>query len=127
MIHPDIPHTLLSPQAFLSFNNSGERHGELKDHFRIFHDCAEWHVNGKKLLTMNYDSSFLPRIVLFSKGTALSSLQALLTVLHTENWNLSPIQKIWMRWHVKLGHLSFAHVKKLAIGGFLDKMALGLL
>ena len=76
---------------------------------------------------MNYDHSFLPRIVLFSKGTAMSSLKAMSSVLHSENRNLSPLQKIWMRWHVKLGHLSFSHVRKLALGGFLDKTALGLL
>ena len=127
LIHPDIPHPLLSPQAFLAFNNSGRRHGKLEDHFRIFHDRAEWHVSGSKLLTMDYDRSFLPRLVLFSKGTAVPSLEAMSSVLHSENRNLSPLRTIWMQWHVKLGHLSFSHVQKLALGGFLDKMALGLL
>jgi hypothetical protein len=31
-----------------------------------------------------------------------------------------------MRWHIKLGHLSFSRVMKLALGGFLDHHALGL-
>ena len=92
LIHPDIPSPLFSPQSFLAFNNSGDKPGTLEDHFKVFHNRAEWHANGNKVLTMNYDHSFLPRIVLFSKGTAMSSLKAMSSVLHSENRNLSPLQ-----------------------------------
>ena len=57
----------------------------------------------------------------------MSTLKAMTSVLHMDNHNLTPLQKIWLRWHIKLGHLSFNHVQKLALGGFLDRLALGLL
>jgi hypothetical protein len=31
----------------------------------VFRDRAEWHRDGCKLLTMDYDNSFLPRMILF--------------------------------------------------------------
>jgi len=127
LIHEDLPNRLLSPQAFLSHNSKGEKSGNVEDHFRIYHNRAEWHQQGKRVLSMNFDSSFLPRLTLFPKGKAVASLKALSGVLHTSNRNLSPLQKIWMQWHYKLGHLSFSHVQSLGIGGFLDKYALGLL
>ena len=127
LIHEDLPHRLLSPQAFLSHRANGDKFGDVDDHFRIYHNRAEWHMNGRRLLQMQFDSSFLPRITLFSKGKAVESLHAMTSVLHHSNRNLTPLQKVWMRWHIKLGHLGFAHVQKLALGGFLDKLALGLL
>lgn len=48
------------------------------------------------------------------------------SVLSLSDKNLSPLKKVWLKWHVKLGHLAFAHVQKLGLGGFLDKAALGL-
>ena len=126
LLSDKLPGLLISPQAFLSKNRSGESIGKLEDHFRIFHDRAEWHKDGAHLLTMGYDSSFLPRITLFRQGKAQPTLKALTSVLHSSNKNLTAYQKIWMQWHVKLGHLGFAHVQKLGLGGFLDKLALGL-
>ena len=57
----------------------------------------------------------------------MSSLKAMSSVLSHDNENLTPLQKIWLRWHIKLGHLAFAHVQRLGLGGFLDKGAMGLL
>ena len=96
------------------------------DHFKVMSDRAEWHMNGQKLFTMAYDGSFLPRVTLFHKDKAETTLKAMHSVLHKENQNLGPKSRIWMKWHVKLGHLSFQHVRKLALGGFLDKLAFGL-
>jgi hypothetical protein len=126
LLSDKLPGLLISPQAFLAKNKLGQPVGKLEDHFRIFHNRAEWHKDGAHLLTMGYDSSFLPRITLFRQGRAKPTLQAMTSVLHSSNKNLTPYQKIWMQWHVKLGHLGFAHVQKLALGGFLDKLALGL-
>ena len=119
LIHPALPDRLLSPQAFL-------RGRKGQEHFRVFHDRAEWHRDGSRLLTMEYDSSFLPRLILFSKGESISTLKSFTSVLHSSNSNLTALQKIWLRWHYKLGHLSFSHVQSLAIGGLLDTLALGL-
>jgi hypothetical protein len=124
LIHPDLPDRLLSPQAFLRGQNP--RGGKSQNHFSVFHDRAEWHHNGAKLLTMDYDSSFLPRLVLFSKGETIPTLKAFTSVLHSTNRNLTALQKTWLRWHFKLGHLSFSHVQKLGLGGFLDRQALEL-
>jgi hypothetical protein len=75
---------------------------------------------------MGYDASFLPRITLFREGKAQPTLKAMTNVVNNSNKNLTAYQKIWMQWHIKLGHLGFAHVQKLGLGGFLDKLALGL-
>ena len=42
------------------------------------------------------------------------------------NSNLSPKAKHLLRWHYKLGHLGFHHVRQLGIGGFLDSLSVGL-
>ena len=84
-------------------------------------------MGGQRIMTMGFDSSFLPRITLFKRGTAMSNLKAISSVLSHDNENLTPLQKIWLRWHIKLGHLAFAHVQRLGLGGFLDKGAMGLL
>ena len=127
LIHPSLPGILISPQAFLAKNTQGDPIGQIKDHFRVYYDHAEWHAKGKLLLKMPYDSSYLPRITLFPKGKALSSLKAMNMSLHSSNRNISHLQKIWLGWHQKLGHLGFQHVQELGIIGYLDKFALGLL
>jgi hypothetical protein len=123
LIHPNLPDRLLSPQAFLRQQNP--RRGSC-DHFQVFHDRTEWHRNGSKLLTMEYDSSFLPRLILFSKGATIPTLKAFTSVLHSDNQNLTYLQKLWLRWHIKLGHILFSHVQTLGLGGWLDTHALGL-
>jgi hypothetical protein len=62
LLSDKLPGLLISPQAFLAKNKSGQPVGKLEDHFRIFHNRAEWHKDGAHLLTMGYDSSFLPRL-----------------------------------------------------------------
>jgi len=64
---------------------------------------------------------------LFSKGEAIPTLKALSNVLHPSNQNLTPTQKIWQRWHFKLGHIAYSHIQKLPLGGFLDRVSMGLL
>ena len=56
----------------------------------------------------------------------MATLKAMTAVVKETNKNLSPLQKLRMKWHVRLGHLSFQHVRTLGIGGFLDKYMLGL-
>jgi len=69
LIHPDLPDRLLSPQSFLSRKRDGQKSKDLDAHFKVFRDrAAEWHRDGCRLLTMEYDNSFLPRMILFSKG-----------------------------------------------------------
>jgi hypothetical protein len=127
LYHESLPGRLFSPQAYLMEQSNLQGHTLHMDNcFSVFADKAEWHADGKCLFTMKYDSSFLPRVTLFRKGTAHSTLSALQSVLHHSNKNLSPMSKIWLRWHVKLGHLSFSHVLKLALGGFLDHLSLGI-
>jgi hypothetical protein len=75
---------------------------------------------------VKYDESLLPRITLFHAEKGVPTLMALQSVIQHANVNLSPLQKIWMRWHIKLGYLSFSHVTKLALGGFLDVHAMSL-
>ena len=85
LIHEDLPNRLLSPQAFLSHRANGEKYGNIEDHLRIYHNRAEWHMQGRQVLKMQFDSSFLPRITLFPQGKALSSLKAMNSVLHSKN------------------------------------------
>ena len=124
MVNRELPGILLCPQALLK--NSKSMVQNPHDHFRIYHNRMEWHDSGSKILDIPYDSSFLPRLTFFKKGQADTSLKAFYGTLHDSNKNLTPQKKIWMKWHVKLGHLSFSHTRKLGAGGFLDKFALGL-
>ncbi len=77
-------------------------------------------MQGRRLLTLKFDQNYLPRITLFKKGTALPTLTSLNSILSPENKNLSTFQKRWMRWHIRLGHLSFSRVQQLALAGLLD-------
>ena len=83
---------------------------------------------GQKLMTIPYDrQTFLPRMTLFRQGTTEKTLQALAGCVTSEtNQNLSGFRRTWLQWHFKLGHLGFEHVQLLGLGGFLDKMGLGL-
>ena len=39
---------------------------------------------------------------------------------------MSPFKRLWLLWHIKLGHISFDRVLMLAIGGLLDRQAIKL-
>ena len=73
---PDFSCTLLSPQSILrhalkdkfSLTDKDLTDGQLnhivdqlmEDHFRVYANRMEWHVNGALVQTMPYDTSFLP-------------------------------------------------------------------
>ncbi len=38
LINPDLPHRLLSPQAFVSHHPDGTRTGDVEEHVRVFHN-----------------------------------------------------------------------------------------
>ena len=121
MINEDLPCILVSPQALLQ-----EDSVSVDDHFRIYANRVEWHVDNDHLLNLEYDSSFLPRLQLFPLGKSEPTLKAFFSVFHHTNQNMSPWQKLWLKWHVRLNHLSFSHVKSLGSRGYLDKKALSL-
>ena len=124
VIHESLPQVLLSPQAFLAQNHGGRvdmppeeflhqewSPSEYEQHFRIFHNRTEWHKDGHKLLDLKYDSSFLPRITLFKKGSALDTAKGLhaafklqsesgaVPLTHAANANLSFYKKLLSLWH----------------------------
>ena len=129
-----LPGTLVSPQALASSIVQAQQAGHspvhnpssLQDHFRIYSNRMEWHVDEKCILSMPYDSSFLPRMTLFPAGRSETALKAMLSSLQFSNKNLTPLQKVWQLWHVKLGHISYSLVQKLGIAGCLDRHALDL-
>ena len=121
-LQEQLPCRLLSPQAFLT--HSSQR---LEDHFRVYFNRAELHQRGSKVLTIPFDRSFLPRLTLFRKGTAQAQLEGLLgSLVDGANSNLAPKSKQLLKWHYKLGHLGFRHVRQLGLGGYLDTMSLNL-
>jgi hypothetical protein len=111
---------VFSPQAYCLREKKGQA-----VEMAIQSEHALWRVNMKDYFKIYYDSSFLPRMMLFHAVKAAPTSMALQSVIRDSNINLS-LQKVWMRWHIKLGHLSFSHDMKLALGGFLDLHALGL-
>lgn len=99
----------------------------MEDDLRVYGNRSEWHMHGRKLITMECDSLFLPRMTLFKSGTTEHTLQALnRNVLVETNQNISPLKQIWLQWHQKLGHPGFTLVQQLGLGGFLSKAALSL-
>ena len=122
MINTSLPGILLCPQALVLSRAPPNLH----DHFSIYHDRMEWIEDGSTKVSIPYDSSFLPRLTLFKKGEADASLKAFHGTVHESNKNLTSQKKTWLKWHIRLGHLSFVHTRKLAVGGFLNNLALGL-
>ena len=134
----DFPCTLMSPQAMLvSILKSKDILGPdatiddlsnkaLEDHFRVYYNRMEWHADGELILTMPYDSAFLPRMTIFPAGKSEQSLKSMLNALHSSNRNLTPLQKIWQLWHAKLGHPAHSLVQQLGASGCLDRHALEL-
>ena len=100
---------LFSPQAFLAKDPDG------KSRFlQVLHDRGELHLSANSKISMKYDSSFLPRLMLFKSGSADTSMKALTgSLVLDSNMNLDAKTKHWLRWHYKLGHLSFEHTRKL--------------
>ncbi|MGL5917792.1 MAG: hypothetical protein ACRCYM_00920, partial [Cetobacterium sp.] len=112
MINSSLPGNLLCPQAIVLSRVPNNVH----DHFRVYHDRTEWIEDGNCKVNIPYDSSFLPRLTLFKKGEADASLKAFNGTVHESNKNLAPHKKTWLKWHIRLGHLSFAHTRKLGVG-----------
>ena len=151
LIHESLPQVLVNPQAFLKACHaqggtilSPEEYIEMAEntspsdyeqHFRIFHDRSEWYKDGQKLLDLKYDSSFLPRITMFRKGTALSTTKSLFCAFQSEaeqgappltlpnNRNLSVYKKLLLLWHARLGHISMGRVLEFAMKGLLSNEA----
>ena len=87
----------------------------------------EWHADDRLVITIKYDSSFLPRLQLFKQGTSESTLHAFnFSVLNKSNKNLSGPRRVWLKIHHILGHPSMALTKRLAVGGYFGTPALGL-
>ena len=139
---PEFSCTLLSPQSILrcalkdkyNLTDKDLTDGQLDhitdqlmdDHFRVYANRMEWHVNGNLVQTMPYDTSFLPRLTVFPAGKAETSMKALLNSLHNSNRNLTPLQKLWQLWHVKLGHPAHSIVQRLGAAGNLSRHAMEL-
>ena len=131
--HPELPCTLLSPQAFLYEQHLQKITGDLPagshddDRFVVYYDRVQWFSDGEHKLDISYDNSFCPRVPLFPKSKAESTLKAFhFNVLHKSNKNLTALQKIWLKLHHILGHPSFSLIQQLAVGGWFDTKALGL-
>ncbi len=132
------PCTLLSPRSMLAATEQAKAmkpdgtvdeellQSLVEDHFSVHKDRIEWNVDGSPLLTMAYDSTFLPRLTLFPEGKSEATLKSMLSTLHTSNKNLTPLQKVWQLWHNRLGHPAHSLVQKIAAGGCLGPAALNL-
>jgi hypothetical protein len=63
-------------------------------------------------MQVKYDSrTFLPRLNVFHAGTGEDPLSLHGRMCH--QGNVSPDNGVEAQWHIKLGHLGFAHVTKL--------------
>ena len=50
-----------------------------------------------------------------------NALNAVVSVVHKDNYNLSPAEKEWLKWHYRLGHVGFKRVQFLMRSGVLAK------
>ncbi len=114
----NLPCMLMSPQAFLheqymeAIRNSKPL-PKVEDHFSIFRNRVEWHADDRLVITIKYDSSFLPRLQLFTPGASESTLHAFnFSVLNKSNKNLSGPRRVWLKIHHILGHPSMALTKR---------------
>ena len=117
-----LPSRLFSPQAYLSKDTDSKG-----KHLKVYRDRAELHLSSNSIITMDLDKCNLPRLMLFKSSSAETSIKALTGSLVTgTNINLDAKTKHWLRWHYRLGHLSFEHVRKLGLAGHLDLTAISL-
>lgn len=120
-LHKQLENGTITDETFLSTVEA-----LIEQHFRIYHNRMEWHTADGGMITIPYDSAFLPRMTIFPEGKGEPSLKAMLNSLHDSNKNLTPLQKVWQLWHIKLGHPSYSLVQKLGAAGNLDRHALDL-
>ena len=85
-----------------------------------------YHPGCNLLISMAYSSASL-QVSTIKAATDLQQSSELLpstilntTVIHTNNLNLSEPEKELLRWHFKLGHLSFAKIQTLMQSGVLS-------
>ena len=75
-------------------------------------------------LKVSYDPrDLLPKHFMAAPQPSESNLMCLaaaMDVTHQDNQNLSPSQKELLRWHFRLGHIGFNHVRWLIRSGFLS-------
>ena len=99
---PDIRTHLLSPQAYFWETNGGEMLVQGQQSFFKWKDGAQ--------MTIKYDPrSRLPIANAFTQREIAAEMGHINLCISDEvNQNLTPAQKLLLKWHFKLGHASFA-------------------
>jgi hypothetical protein len=115
LLVPELDCRLFSPQTYLHGNEDLGLPKITSEQLAITCDGMNWQKDGKTVMQIKYDSrTFLPRLAVFHAGTGESTLACMAGCVTREtNQNLSGQRRGKLQWHIKLGHLGFAHVTKL--------------
>ncbi len=119
LLVPNLSTRLLSPQDYLwQLHTTGE---DTKASFTTRALEAKLTWGSGETLTIEYDeNTFLPVVRAYSSATQTAEALALRGCVTEEvNQNLTPGQKLLLRFHYKLGHLAFAAVQWLGRQGWL--------
>ena len=106
--HPSLKFRLFSPQSF--FAQSKEQGGT----FEIGYNKATMHLkNGDHVDFLLDTQTFMPLMPAFHNTAKVAYNLSDPSVVTPENSNLSPLQKLLLKYHYKMGHLGFQHLKWL--------------
>lgn len=118
---PKLGCRLFSPQAYFRQLQNEGIDPDGKSQMVVTYDKAKLTLANNSTISLYYDPvTHLPRMKAFK--CALSSATALAMngcVTDETNQNLSPQQKILLKWHFRLGHLGFATLQWLGRSGML--------
>jgi hypothetical protein len=125
---PGLGCRLFSPQDYFRQLKKDGLDPDGKSQMIVKHDKSKIELVNGSAISLYYDTvTHLPRIKAYK--SALNSATALAMsgcVTEELNQNLSPQQKILLKWHFRLGHLGFATVQWLGrngmLGAFGEKM-----
>ncbi|MGH7974322.1 MAG: hypothetical protein ACREBR_02255 [bacterium] len=112
---PEVTIRLFSPQSYMTRNKSDSKY---LDRHR-----SEFEFENGNVMTLDYHArSMLPVARAFHEDEVCKVAEGLhMCVTQDENKNLTAHQKQLLKWHFRLGHTAFDHVKWLARRGFISQ------
>jgi hypothetical protein len=118
---PSLPCRLFSPQSYFKQQHESNKDPHENCSMVVKHDKTLVTLANELVVTAYYDQqTYLPRIHAYKSALKSANILAMQGCVTEEiNQNLTPQQKILLKWHFRLGHVGFATVQWLGRNGLL--------